>query len=90
MERDGTLIVIDESKMGVAGHTSFIFVRQPDEAVYVFWLKSLLTEKNYQIYGPRPVPGEVMASIVQRLNEGWGRAAQFSARGEKLEIVIKK
>ncbi len=90
VEREGQFIVMDESRMGVAGHTSYIFVRLPDEAVYVFWLKSLLTERNYQVYGPRPVPKEVMDSIVRRMNEGWGRAAQFTARGDKLDIVIKK
>jgi hypothetical protein len=90
IEREGDYIVMDESRTGVAGHTSYIFVRLPEETVHVFWLKSLVTEKAYQIYGPRPVPAEVMSSIVRRLNEGWGKVATFSARGEKLDIAIKK
>lgn len=90
IEREGPFIVMDESRIGVAGYTSYIFVRLPEETVHVFWLKSLVTEKAYQIYGPRPVPAEVMSSIVRRLNEGWGKAATFSASGEKLAIEIKK
>ncbi len=35
MEREGPFIVMDESRMGVAGHTSYIFARLPDETVSV-------------------------------------------------------
>lgn len=43
-----------------------------------------------EIYGQRPVPAEVLSSIVGRLNEGWGKVATFSARGGKVDIEIKK
>jgi hypothetical protein len=90
VEVEGQYYVIDESQMGVGGHTSLIFVKLPEETVHVFWLKSLLAERNCAIYGPRPVPKEVMASILRRMNEGWGRVARFTARGDKVDIVIKK
>ena len=90
VESEGQFIVIDESQMGVGGYTSYIYVRLPDQTVYVFWLKSLVSEKRYQIYGPRPLPPEVMSSIVRRMNEGWGRAAKITARGELLDIAVGK
>ncbi len=90
IEREGQYIVMDESRMGVGGYSSLIYVRLPDEAMYVFWLDSLVTDKVYRIYGPRPIPPDVMSSIVRHMNDGWGQVATFSASGEKLSIVLKK
>ena len=90
VESEGAFIVMVESQSGVAGQTSMIFVRMPEQVVHVFWLKSLVPAQAYQVYGPRPVPAEVMASIVRHMNDGWGRVAQFTARGDRLDIVVKK
>ncbi|HEV3253082.1 MAG TPA: hypothetical protein VG033_01660 [Candidatus Acidoferrales bacterium] len=87
--RDGFLLM-DVSQLHVSGYSSLIFVRQTDGVLFVFWLKSQVGEKQWQFYGPRPIPEAVTKTVETEMNQEWGHVAKFTVRGEELDIELKK
>jgi hypothetical protein len=87
--RDG-FVFADVSQLHVGGYTSFIFVRPIDGTTYVFWLKSAVRDKDWQLYGPRPVPESVLRTVETELNTEWGHVAQFRLDGQNLIILLNK
>ena len=89
IEKRDSLFKLDVSQLHVGGYGSIIFINSETKAVHVYWLRARVWDKNYRIYGPRPVPGAVMEWIVESMNVEWGHVATFSAKGEELAIALK-
>ena len=87
--RDG-FVFADVSQLHVGGYTSYIFVRPTDGAMWVFWLKSAVWDKNWELYGPRPIPESLLHTTEVELNTGWGHVAEFRFDRENLVIKLKK
>ena len=83
-------VFADVSELHVGGYTSYIFVRPTDGTTYVFWLKSAVWDKNWELYGPRPVPEQLLHIIEAELNQGWGHVARFRFDGQNLVITLNK
>lgn len=83
-------VFADVSQLHVGGYTSYIFVRPSDGIMYVFWLKSTVSEKQWALYGSKPVPDIVLHTVEAELNEAWGHVAHFKIVGQNLEIVPNK
>jgi hypothetical protein len=79
---------MDVSQLHVGGYSSLIFVRLTDGMLFVFWLKSQVGEKQWQFYGPRPIPETVTKTVEAEMNKEWGHVAKFTARGEELDIEL--
>ena len=88
IERRDSLLVMDVSQLHVGGYSSLIFVRPSDGTLFLFWLKASVSEKQWQIYGLRPVPKMVLEGIEASMNESWGHVARFRFLGETLEIEL--
>jgi hypothetical protein len=65
--RDG-YIFADVSQLHVGGYTSFIFIHSNDATTYVFWLKGTVRDKEWELYGPKPVPDAVLHTVEAELN----------------------
>jgi hypothetical protein len=85
--RDGFLLM-DVSQMHVGGYTSLIFVRLRDGALFLFWLKSTVAQKEYSFYGQKPIPAPVSKIVESELNATWGHVAQFHVHGENVRIEL--
>lgn len=79
---------MDVSQLHVGGYESLMFVRQSDGAMFLFWLKSGVAQKDYKFYGSRPIPAQVSLAVESELNEGWGHVAHFIVHGDQLEIQL--
>jgi hypothetical protein len=90
IEREGGFLVLDVSQLHVGGYWSLMFVRESDGALFLFWLKSTVSEKDYKFYGERPIPCEVSRGVESRLNVGWGHVAKFTVIGEQVNIDLKR
>jgi hypothetical protein len=90
IQEDDGLLMMDVSQLHVGGYSSLIFVSVPDESLYLFWLKGTVSDKIWEIYGPRPIPQRVMNWILAEMNQGWGHVARFTAHGETIEIELLK
>lgn len=86
-KRDGFLLM-DVSQLHVGGFTSLIFIRLSDGAIFLFWLKSTVADKQRSFYGQRPIPGIVSQTVGSELNKEWGHVARFSVHGENIEIQL--
>jgi hypothetical protein len=86
-KRDGFLLM-DVSQLHVGGFTSLIFIRLSDGAIFLFWLKSTVANKNWSFYGQRPIPATVSQTVESELNKEWGHVARFSVHGENIEIQL--
>ncbi len=86
LEQADGFVFADVSQPHVGGFGSMFFVDVKNEKLYLFWLKASVLDKEYQIYGDRPVPAVVLAAIAKNLNECWGHVATFKFTGEKLVI----
>jgi hypothetical protein len=89
IEKKGGLLLMDVSQTHVGGYTSFIFVRLSDGALFLFWLKSTVGEKQWQFYGPKPIPQAVLQTVETELNTVWGHVARFTLEGQNLIIQLK-
>jgi len=89
LEQDGDFVVVDISQLHVGGYGSLIYIDVRAEKMYLFWLKESVAERNWQIYGDRPIPKAVLASIARRMNGEWGHVATFEFFGEYLIIKMK-
>jgi hypothetical protein len=87
--RDG-YIFADVSQLHVGGYTSFIFIHSNDATTYVFWLKGTVRDKEWELYGPKPVPDAVLHTVEAELNTGWGHVAQFRFDGQNMVITLNK
>ena len=87
--RDGFLL-LDVSQLHVGGYSSLIFVRLTDGNLFLFWLKSTVADKQWQLYGPRPIPETVLHTVETEMNTSWGHVALFSMRGEQLDIEVRQ
>ena len=83
------LIYGDVSQLHVSGYASLIFINCKEEKMYLFWLKETVREKNYKIYGDKPVPVNVLNLIVQEMNISWGHVANFSTQADSIKIELK-
>jgi hypothetical protein len=87
--RDGWAFA-DISQSHVGGYTSYVFIRPTDGEAYVFWLKSAVGNKDWEIYGEKPVPQSILHTVESELNEGWGHVAGFRFDGQNLVIALKQ
>ena len=83
IERKEGLLLMDVSQSGVGGYSSLIFVRLGDGAMYVFWFRGIVSDRNWKIYGSPPIPVAVMKTVVDQMNTKWGHVASFRARDAK-------
>lgn len=88
IEKRDKFLLLDVSQLHVGGYTSMIFVRVADGAVFLFWLKSTVAEKQWGFYGPQPIPTSVSQIVGSELNEQWGHVAQFSVHGDAVQIRL--
>jgi hypothetical protein len=88
IERRNGFLLLDVSQLHVGGYESLMFVSESDGALFLFWLKSTVKQKDYAFYGARPIPVEVSRAVESELNTGWGHVAKFTAHGDQLEIVM--
>jgi hypothetical protein len=86
-KREGFLLM-DVSQLHVGGYTSLIFIRPSDGAVFLFWLKSTVAEKQWSFYGRRPIPATINQIVESELNKEWGHVARFSVHDENVEIQL--
>jgi hypothetical protein len=90
MERRDGFLLMDVSQLHVGGYSSLIFVRLTDGMLFVFWLKSTVAEKQWQFYGPRPIPETVTQTVETEMNKEWGHVARFKVRGAELDIELRQ
>jgi len=88
IEKRGDFLLMDVSQLHVGGYTSLIFVRLSDGAVFLFWLKATVADKDYSFYGQRPIPSAISEIVESQLNTAWGHVAQFHVHGEKVDIQL--
>lgn len=88
IEQRADLLLLDVSQLHVGGYSSLILVRPSDGKLFLFWLKSTVAEKQWQLYGERPIPGSVSQAVQTELNTTWGRVAHFTMRDENLAIEL--
>jgi hypothetical protein len=88
IERRDGFVMMDVSQLHVGGYSSLIFVRLSDGAPFLFWLKSTVAQKRWQIYGQRPIPETVSRNIEIEMNQVWGHVAKFKMRDEALDIEL--
>ena len=86
-KRDG-LLLMDVSQLHVGGYTSFILVRVEDGAVFLFWLRSTVTDRQWSFYGQRPIPTAISQVVQSELNTTWGHVAHFSVHGDQVDIRL--
>ena len=85
--RDGFLLM-DVSQLHVGGYTSLIFVRVRDGALFLFWLKSTVAQKEYSFYGQKPIPAAIDHIVESELNTTWGHVAKFHVHGENVQVEL--
>ena len=83
------LIYGDVSQMHVGGFSSLFFVDVKSEKIYLFWLDGAVGDKDYKIYGDRPIPSRVLHLIEEEMNTGWGHVATFVIKGDRIDIHPK-
>lgn len=88
IEQKSGFLLMDVSQLHVGGYTSMIFVRSCDGAVFLFWLKKTVAEKEYNFYGQRPIPTAVSRIVESELNTTWGHVAHFHERRENAETEL--
>jgi hypothetical protein len=88
IERRDGFVMMDVSQLHVGGYSSLIFIRLSDGAPFLFWLKSTVAEKRWQMYGRKPIPESVLRNIEIEMNQAWGHVAKFKMRGEMLDIEL--
>jgi hypothetical protein len=88
IEKRDRFLLMDVSQLHVGGYTSLIFVRLTDGAIFLFWLKSTVADKQWSFYGERPIPATVSQTVESELNKEWGHVARFSVHGENVEIRL--
>jgi hypothetical protein len=89
IERRDDFLLMDVSQLHVGGYSSLIFVRINDGKLFLFWLKSTVSEKQWQFYGQKPLPETVKRNVEIEMNSEWGHVAQFKMRGEILDIELR-
>lgn len=67
-----------------------ILVRPSDEQVYLFWLRSGVGDKDYKMYGRRPLPEEAKAIVADQMNVIWGHVAHFTWSGDEFQIDMQE
>jgi hypothetical protein len=88
IERRDGFVMMDVSQLHVGGYSSLIFIRLSDGEPFLFWLKSTVAEKRWQIYGQRPIPESVTRNIEIEMNQVWGHVAKFKMHDETLDIEM--
>ena len=84
---DGVLYA-DLSQLHVGGYSSLVFVDINHHKMYLFWLKGTVSDKDYRIYGDRPIPETVSRVIEKELNTSWGHVAEFKVTGDNVIISL--
>ena len=88
IEKIDNIICCDVSIMHVGGYNSLILINTEEREVYLFWLKSSVSDKDYKIYGKRPIPEAIKKIIVDDMNSGWAHVAVFKFHSDTLEITL--
>lgn len=86
VEKIDNIIYGDVSMMHVGGCNSLFLIDTEERDMYIFWLTKTVREKDYQIYGKRPIPETVKKIIVDDMNTGWGHVATFVFHRDSLAI----
>ena len=92
IEKKGDFLLMDVSEPHVGpGYSSLILVRLSDGQVFLLWInKAREADKQWQFYGPRPVPDEVGQIVENSLNEGLGGFVydvKVTVHGEDFDVT---
>jgi hypothetical protein len=90
VEKKGNLICAEISQEHCAGFNSIIFIDIQEKKMYLYWLKSSVSDKKYAIYGDKPIPHKILNLIVENMNKGWGHVARFSSEKGGIKIELNK
>lgn len=88
VEKLDDIIYCDISMEHVGGHNSLFLIDTKEFEMYLFWLNGTVREKDYKIYGKRPIPILIKKIIVDDLNTGWGHVARFEFHYDSLLINV--
>jgi len=83
------LIYGEVSQDHVGGYSSLFLVNAKEKKMYLFWLKKMVRDKDYKIYGDKPIPANVLNIIEQEMNIGWGHVAIFKIIDDSINIQLK-
>lgn len=89
IEKLDNIIYGDVSIMHVGGYNSLFFINLEERKMYLFWLNSTVIEKDYKIYGKRPIPDQIKKIIEDDMNMGFGHVARFDFYKDSLLINLK-
>jgi hypothetical protein len=92
IEKKGEFLLVDVTEHHVGpGYSSLILVRLSDGQVFLLWInKAREADKQWQFYGPRPVPDEVGQIVENCLNEGLGGFVydvKVTVHGEDFDVT---
>lgn len=88
IEKVDGIIYCDISLEHVGGYNSMILTNTEEREMYLFWMNGTVQEKDYKIYGTRPIPTQVKKIIEDDMNTGWGHVAYFKFSNDSLEITV--
>jgi len=80
----------DVSQEHVGGYNSIFFVNIKDKKMYLFWLQRTVGDKQYKIYGDKPIPADVLNLIEKEMNIGWGHVATFKVKSDSIDIHLNE
>lgn len=86
VEKLDDIIYCDISLEHIGGYNSLILINADERKMYLFWLNGTVREKEYKIYGKRPIPINVKKIIEDDMNTGWAHVAVFRFHSDSLEI----
>ncbi|HCY77676.1 MAG TPA: hypothetical protein DHV28_17325 [Ignavibacteriales bacterium] len=88
IEKVDNIIYGDVSMMHVGGYNSLFLIDTKKREMYLFWMNGALRDKEYQIYGTRPIPETIKKIIEDDMNTGFGHVAKFYFKNDHLEINV--
>ena len=87
-EKLDDIIYCDISLVHVGGYNSLFIIDTKEFEMYLFWLNGTVREKNYKIYGKRPIPETIKKIIEDDMNTGFDHVARFEFHKDSLLINV--
>lgn len=89
IEKVDNIIYGDVSFVHLGGYNSLFLIDTENCEMYLFWMNGTVREKDYKIYGTRPITEKIKKIIVDDMNTGWGHVARFDFYNDSLLINLK-
>ena len=89
VEKLDDIIYCDISLEHISGYNSLILINMKEREMYLFWMNGTVRDKNFKIYGKRPIPLQIKKIIEDDMNTGWGHVARFEFKNDSLLINLK-